>query len=803
MLKHQEIIDRLTLAQKAALMSGRTTWETVGFEEEGVPSIFLSDGPHGIRKQEGAGDHLGLNASVPATCFPTAATLANSWDQDLLEEVGSALGAEANKLGVNVVLGPGLNIKRNPMCGRNFEYYSEDPYQAGKMAAAMIRGIQSQGVAACPKHFAANSQELKRMSSDSVVDERTFREIYTTGFEIAVKEGQAKSIMTAYNKINGIYANEDRHLLRDILRDEWGFDGFVVSDWGGSNDHVLGVENGSHLEMPSTGTVGQRELIDAVASGRLNEAVLNERVDEFLDVILELAEADKVTVDMEAQHRLAQKAARESIVLLKNEDNILPLAPKTKVALVGEFASEPRYQGAGSSLINPSKLDKTIDIIKEYDLDVLGVAKGYERTDMANQVLVSEAVELSKKADVTLLYLGLDEISESEGLDRHHISLPTNQLTLLDELSKVTDKIVVVLSAGSVVDLNWDVKVKGLVHGYLSGQAGAGAMLDVLTGLYNPSGKLSETYPLAISDVPSSLDYPAQGDYSLYREGLYVGYRYFDTAQTPVKYPYGYGLSYTNFAYSDLVILENGVRFTLTNTGNCAGSEVAQLYIGAGASNLYRARKELKGFAKVHLEAGESQQVFIGFDDKTFRYYNTLTTRFEVEAGVYDIMLGSSVSDIRLTGQMAQEGTTENIPELDLPSYYAASVLNVPDEEFARLLGRSVPKENWTKGQKLRINDALSQMAFAKSGLARLVARILRRLLARAEKNGKPDLNLLFLYNMPFRALAKMTGGNIDMAMVEGILTIVNGHFWRGLSQTFKAFRQKRRADRALVAKKV
>lgn len=798
-MKHQEIINRLTLAQKAALMSGRTTWETVGFEEAGVPSIFLSDGPHGIRKQEGAGDHLGLNASVPATCFPTAATLANSWDEALVEEVGAALGAEASRLGVHVVLGPGLNIKRNPMCGRNFEYYSEDPYQSGKMAAAMIRGIQSNGVAACPKHFAANSQELKRMSSDSVVDERTFREIYTTGFEIAVKEGRAKSMMTAYNKINGTYANEDHHLLRDILRDEWGFDGFVVSDWGGSNDHVLGVANGSHLEMPSTGTVGQKELIDAVQSGRLDEKVLDERVDEFLDVVLALSTAEKQTVDMEKQHQLAQKAARESVVLLKNEEHILPLSPKTRVALIGEFAIEPRYQGAGSSLINPSKLDKTAEVIQEYDLDIVGIAKGYERTDIANQSLIDEAVTLSKQSDVVLLYLGLDEISESEGLDRRHISLPKNQLQLLDAVAQVGTKIVVVLSAGSVVDLNWDSQVQGLIHGYLSGQAGARAVLDVLTGRHNPSGKLSETYPLAIEDVPSSVDYPAEGDYSLYKEGLYVGYRYFETAQMPVKYPYGYGLSYTDFHYSDIQLLDNGVQFTITNVGKYDGAEVVQLYVGHQDSQLYRAAKELKGFKKVFLKAGDSQVVTLPFDDKTFRYFNTLTKRFEVEAGSYRVMIGSSVDEIKLSCEIIQEGTTNQLPQLNSDAYQTAQVLRVSDDDFEKLLGRQVPKDSWHKGQELRINDALSQMAYAKSGLARLVARILRLMLARAEKKGKPDLNLLFLYNMPFRALAKMTGGAINMPMVEGILTIVNGHFFRGLGQTIKAFRQKRRIDKILV----
>ncbi|WP_155964903.1 glycoside hydrolase family 3 C-terminal domain-containing protein [Streptococcus ruminantium] len=791
-MKYADLIQTLSLEEKAALMSGKSVWETQDYPEKGIPSIFLSDGPHGIRKQEGEGDHLGLNASIPATCFPTAATLANSWDVDLVEQVGQGLGAEANSLGVNVILGPGLNIKRSPLCGRNFEYYSEDPYQTGKLAAAMIRGIQSQGVAATPKHFAVNSQELRRMASDSVVDERTLREIYLTGFEIAVREGKPQALMSAYNKINGIYANEDKRLLIDILRDEWGFTGFVVSDWGGSNDHVLGVENGSHLEMPGTKKVGQKEIIDAVKSGRLSEKVLDERVDELLSLVLDLAKTERQSVDYARQHELARKAASESIVLLKNQDDILPLSSDINIALIGDFAKNPRYQGAGSSLINTRQLEKTVDCVKDYPLTIIGYEQGYQRVDKEDKDLLDNAVKLAQKAEVILYYMGLDEMSESEGLDRRHLSLPKNQLDLLEVLVQTGKKVVVVLSAGSVVDMSWDRNVHGILHGYLSGEAGATAMLDALTGRVNPSGKLSETYPVGLTDIPSSANYPAEEEFALYKEALYVGYRYFTSVDKPVKYPFGYGMSYTSFAYDQLEVSEAGAAITVTNIGSVAGAEVVQLYVGKEDSQIYRPTKELKGFNKVYLKAGESKRIFIPFDTYTFRYFNRQTGQFEVEGGSYLLYIGASSSDIRIVGEIIQEGTSENFPISEqLPSYLAVQVEAVSNREFSLLLGRPVPEELWQVGQELGMNDPVLKLQFAKSVLARFVHKVLAGLLKKAERKGTPDLNLLFLYNMPFRAMAKMTGDLLDRAMVEGVLMIANGHFFKGLVQLWRAYRTK------------
>ncbi len=469
----KKIIAALTLEEKAALLQGKTTWETYSFEKKGVPSMFLSDGPHGLRKQAGAGDHLGLNASLPATCFPTAATMANTWNPELGEKLGDALGEEAAVNGVQVVLGPGLNIKRSPLCGRNFEYFSEDPYLAGKMAAAYVRGIQGRGAAACPKHFAVNSQEARRMAMDSVVDERTLREIYLTGFEIAVKEGKAKAIMSAYNMVNGTYANESKHLLQDILRREWGFDGFVVTDWGGSNSHTEGVRCGSALEMPAPGPDSALELIDAVRTGKLPEKVLNERLAELLSVVFATKEAQAgagEAFDIDAHHAIARSCAAESIVLLEN-DGILPLAEGTRVALIGDFAKKPRYQGAGSSVVNPTKLESMMDDIGASGLTLEGYAQGYVRTGVkAEGDLTAQAVELAKKAEVVLLCIGLDEVSESEGLDRQHMKMPKAQEELVRAVHAANPNVVLVVSGGSPFELPTE-GYRAIIHGYLGGQA--------------------------------------------------------------------------------------------------------------------------------------------------------------------------------------------------------------------------------------------------------------------------------------------------------------------------------------------
>ncbi|EXG83982.1 beta-glucosidase-like glycosyl hydrolase [Clostridium sp. ASBs410] len=803
-MKHTDIIEKMTIEEKAAILSGKNVWQSRNIDRLGIPSIFCADGPHGIRKQAREGDHLGLNASLPATCFPTAASISNSWDMDLCREIGEALGEEASALDVNVLLGPGLNIKRSPLCGRNFEYFSEDPYLSGKLAAAYIKGIQSQGVYACPKHFAVNSQELRRMAMNSVVDERTLREIYLEGFEIAVKEGGARSIMTSYNEVNGVYANENEHLLKDILRGEWGFDGIVITDWGGSNDHVKGVAAGSNLEMPSPGLHSARELIAAVENGSLSMEELETNVDDLLEAVLALTgnrENKGKSFDKEGHHKLAQKAEEESIVLLKNEDELLPLKPGCKVALIGDFAFTPRYQGAGSSLVNPIRVENMEEMIRDYPLGVAGCARGYSRGGKTDVTLRDEALKLAAQADVVLYCFGLDEISESEGMDRIHMGIPQNQISLLTALSEVNPNVVGILSAGSAIEMPWQECCKSLLHGYLGGEAGPSAMLRVITGEVNPSGRLSETYPLRYEDTPAYRYFPGAERCSQYREGIYVGYRYYDTGKIKVQYPFGYGLSYTTFSYKDLEVLDNEVRFTLTNTGRADGKEVVQLYVGGPKGRIFRPEKELKGFKKVFLKAGESKVITIPFDDKTFRYWNRLTNRFEVEGGVYSIFIGANVADIRMLQTVTREGTTEDWPYKaeTLKSYYTGRISQVPEKEFETLLGHPVPEGKWSGD--LSLNDALCQMYYAKSPLARLVWRILTGLKNKSEEKGKPDLNLLFIYNMPFRGIAKMTGGAVSMDMAEGMVLAVNGHFFRGMRRIIGGYFANAKANRAYEKK--
>ena len=776
-MKNTEIIAKLNLEQKCALLSGAGTFTTRGYQKAGVPVITLSDGPNGVRKQAGAADHLGLNPSVPATCFPTAATVACSWDPALGEEIGRAMGEEAAAQEVSVLLGPGLNTKRSPLCGRNFEYFSEDPYLSGKMAAAYVRGIQSEGIAACPKHFAANSQELRRMASDSVLDERTLRELYLTGFEIVVKESAPKTIMSSYNLVNGTYANENAHLLQEILHKDWGFTGAVVTDWGGSNDHALGVKNGSTLEMPAPGGDAVRELLAAVQSGKITEADVDARLDELLTLVLDTSAAVQKhsrSFDADAHHALARRAAAESTVLLQN-DGILPLAADTKVAILGDFAETPRYQGAGSSAVNSIKVDTVLENLAQSGLQVLGFASGFDRRGRADAAKEAEAVALAKQADVAVLFLGLDEIKESEGLDRTDMKLADNQIALLKAVQQANPNTVVVLNAGSSLETPWLTHCRAVVYGALGGQAGAGAVLDVLTGKLNPCGKLAETWANRYEDTPAKDNFAGAGRTVQYREGLYVGYRYYQTAGVPVAFPFGHGLSYTSFAYSDLKASADGVTLTVTNTGTRAGMEIVQLYVAKPDAKIFRPAQELKGFAKVHLQPGESRAVTILLDDKAFRYWNTQSNRWEVEGGQYELRVGASSADIRLTAAVEIAGTDAPDPYAGktLPHYRTGSVQNVPDAEWEALLGHAIPQDKI----KIDRNMTLGELNHSRSPLGWLIWAVLTALLNASYKKGKPDLNILFQYNMPLRALAKMTGGAISMGMVDGIVMELQG-FW-------------------------
>ena len=772
------LLKKLTLEEKCALLSGAETFKTRGMPEHGIPQIWLSDGPHGLRKQAGESDHLGLNPSVPATCFPTASAIANSWDTALGEEIGAALGEEAAAQEVSVVLGPGLNMKRNPLCGRSFEYFSEDPYLAGKLAAGYIRGIQSKGVAACPKHFAVNSQETRRMASDSIVDERTLREIYLTGFEIAVKEGHPRSIMSSYNLVNGTYANENKHLLMEILRGEWGFDGAVITDWGGSNDHALGVKNGSTLEMPAPGGDSVRELLAAVESGKISESDIDARLSELLPLVFDTKaalDAAPREFDAAAHHALARRAAEESLVLLKNEGALLPLAAGTKVAVIGDFAKNPRYQGAGSSMVNSTQVDVLLDKLIDSELNVIGYQQGFDRHGKPDAALQKSACELATQADTVILCMGLDEIAESEGLDRSNLRLAQNQLDLLQAVAAVNPKIVVVLYSGSVVETPWLDNCQALLYAALGGQAGAGAVADALTGKVNPCGKLAETWPLAYADVPSAADFATRRKTVEYREGLYIGYRYFTTAEKAVRFPFGYGMSYTTFAYSDMAADEQGVSLTVTNTGSVAGTEIVQLYTAKKNSELFRPAKEPKGFARVTLAPGEKQRITIMLDDKAFRFWNVKANRWEIEGGEYELLVGASVEDIRLCEKISVHGTATVHPYEDrnLDCYYKGNVLHVSDADFEKLLGHPIPNGK----TKIDRNLTLGELNHARSPLGWLVWLVLTILLDASYKRGKPDLNILFQYNMPLRALAKMTNGAISMGMVDGIVMELQG-FW-------------------------
>ena len=777
-MKHTDSITKLNLEQKCALLSGDTVFTTRGYKNAGVPSITLSDGPNGVRKQAGAADHLGLNPSVPATCFPTAATVACSWDPALGEEIGRAMGEEAAAQKVAVLLGPGLNTKRSPLCGRNFEYFSEDPYLSGKMAAAYVRGIQSEGISACPKHFAVNSQELRRMASDSVVDERTLRELYLTGFEIVVKEAHPKALMSSYNLINGIYANENAHLLQDILREEWGFDGAVVTDWGGSNDHALGVKNGSTLEMPAPGGDAVRELLAAVRSGKIAEADVDARLDELLTLVLDThaaVERHSRSFDADAHHALARRAAGESVVLLKNDDALLPLAEGTRVAVIGDFAETPRYQGAGSSAVNSIKVDTFLDCLNDSGLHSVGFAPGFDRQGKPDAAKQAEAVALAAEADAVLLCLGLDEIKESEGLDRADMKLADNQIELLQAVREANPNTVVIVNAGASLETPWLAHCKALVYGALGGQAGAGAMVDVLTGKINPGGKLAETWANAYDDTPARDHFAGPGRTVQYREGLYVGYRYYQTAGVPVAFPFGHGLSYTQFAYSDLHADAHSATLTVTNTGDRAGAEIVQLYVAKPNAEIFRPAQELKAFAKVQLAAGESKTVTLTLDDKAFRYRNTRTDSWEVEGGTYELRVGASSADIRLTAAVEVIGTDALNPYAGkaLPHYQSGKVQTVPDAEWETLLDRPIPDDR----VKIDRNMTLGELNHGRSPLGWLVWAVMTVLLNASYKKGKPDLNVLFQYNMPLRALAKMTNGAISMGMVDGIVMEVQG-FW-------------------------
>ena len=796
-MEHPALTDAtdLTLLQAAALLSGASAWDSRAIPAANVPSFVMSDGPHGVRRQLGDADHLGIAQAEKATCFPTASALAATWNPELARDMGEALGLEARSLGVDVLLGPGLNIKRSPLCGRNFEYFSEDPILAGTMAAGLVDGIQSTGTAACPKHFALNSQELRRMASDSIVDERTMREIYLTGFEIVCRTARPRAIMSSYNLVNGTYAHEHKHLLTDILRTEWGFDGMVVSDWGGSNSAVAAARAGGSLEMPAPGLVGARQIVAAVEAGQLDASDVYARAQEVLTVAAAAAGLPAPTpYDLDGHHTLATRIAAEAITLLRNENDLLPLSAGTSVALIGDLADTPRFQGSGSSQVNPARVESPRELLEaggvaSRGLVCAGYASGYERHGGTSDALIAEAVALAARADVALVYVGLDELAESEGLDRPHMCLPEGQDRLVEAVLAANPRTVVVLTGGASVEMPWASSVPALVNGYLTGQGGAGAMLDVLSGAVNPSGRLAETYARSYEDHPTAAWYPATGPLSYYREGPFVGYRYFTTAGIDVAFPFGYGLSYSSFEYSDLSVDEEGATLTLTN-----GAEVVQLYVSA-PGGVFGPARELKGFAKVEVAAGASVSVTIPFDRYTFRHWETSRGAWETEAGTWTVHVGRNATDTPLSATLEVDGTTPSPIDPALGHYLSADVAHVTNGEFDVLLGRTIPTAH--PADDLSAADPLSEMTRAKTWLARVAGRGLHALKAKADAKGTPDLSILFVLNMPFRATAKMSNGAASPDMVDAILLAVNGHPLRGLTRAALGFLSNARANKA------
>jgi beta-glucosidase len=754
----KKLISQMTLQEKASLFSGLDFWHTKGIERLGIPSVMVTDGPHGLRKQAKGADHLGIYNSVPATCFPSASGLACSWDRELIQEVGQALGEECQAEDVAVLLGPGANIKRSPLCGRNFEYFSEDPYLSSQMAANHIKGVQSQGVGTSLKHFAANNQEQRRMSTSAVVDERTLREIYLASFEIAVKEAQPWTVMSSYNKVNGVFASENKTLLNDILKEEWGFEGFVVSDWGAVNERVAALTAGLELEMPASYGIGEAKIIEAVEKGELLEELLDRAAERLLQIVFRAVDEKKpnATYDKEAHHLLARKVARESMVLLKNEDDILPLQKSGTVSVIGTFARKPRYQGGGSSHVNPTKLENSLGEIEqklEGKANVLFTSGFDAESDQIDEQLLFEAKEVALQSDVVVLFLGLPDRYESEGYDREHLKIPDNQVALINAVYEVQKNIVVVLSNGAPIEMPWLDQVKGLLEGYLGGQAIGGAVADLLFGDANPSGKLAETFPKQLSDNPSFLFFPGDGDRVEYREGIFVGYRYYDSKNVEPLFPFGHGLSYTTFEYSELSVdkrvLNDQDTLTLNvkvkNTGETAGKEIVQLYVKDVHSSVVRPEKELKGFNKVGLQPGEEKIVTFSLEKRAFAYYNTELHDWHVESGEFELLVGSSSRDIRLS-ERVEISTTAAIGLVVNRNTLVGDLLS--DPVLAPLATELLAKANE--------NNPLASVAGEDGEAVEMMAAMMKYL--------------------PLRALSNFSQGTLTEAKLKDIIEQLNNH---------------------------
>jgi len=767
-MKYKNIINKMTLEEKASLCVGKDYWNSENIERLDIPSIKMSDGPHGLRVQKEKGDNLGVNKSEVAICFPSSATIANSWDKDIAYKLGKTLGEEAKSENVNIVLGPGVNIKRSPLGGRNFEYFSEDPYLTGIMATQYVKGLQSNNVGACVKHFAVNNQENRRRTINVVVDERTLREIYLKAFEMIVKEAKPWSVMSAYNKLNGEYCTENEVLL-NILKKEWNFEGIVITDWGAENDRVKGLVAGNELEMPGGRGNGKEEIIQAVKDGKVSEEYLDEIVDRILNIAFKCEKIEH-SYNKEKHHEIAMELAQESIVLLKNENNILPIN-KRKIALIGDMAKNPRYQGAGSSTINPYKVENAYDCFIQNEIEV-DYAKGYNRIETdEDKELINQAVEVAKNKDVVILFLGLTENYESEGMDRTNLEIPKNQIKLIESIYSVNQNIIVVLSNGAPITMEWKDKAKAIITGYLGGESGAKAMVNCILGKVNPSGKLAETYPIKLEDTPCFNNFPGTEVSVEYKEAIYVGYRYYDKNNIKVLYPFGYGLSYTTFEYSNLNVKNNIVSFKIKNTGKVKGKEIAQVYVSQCNPTIFKPLKELKGFAKVELEPDEEKEVNITLDDSAFQYYNVQNKKWEIESGEYKILVGKSCESIELECKIHIDSKDEK-PEADFPKVYGSGkVQNVTDEDFEKLLGQKIP-DRYIKLEEISEDNTLEQIKNTKVGKIIYENQIQKMNRLLQEQNVNKATKVMMDMQKPLKKFYEKKSSKYTKEMIDELINI-------------------------------
>ena len=771
----EKILQQMTLEDKIALCSGENFWETKKYEQYGIPSLFMCDGPHGLRKQEDVADMLGVNESRKATCFPAEVTTAGSWDPELLTKIGAAIGQEAKEQGVGLVLGPGANLKRNPLCGRNFEYFSEDPYLAGKLAAGFIRGAEAQGISISLKHFAVNSQEKSRFTSNSVLDDRTLRELYLTAFEIAVKEGKPSTVMCAYPKLNGVHCSDNKRLLTDILRTEWGFDGMVVTDWGAMNDRIEGFRAGCDLNMPGGSDYMEKEVLQAVKNGTLPVSCIDNSARRVLKLVFRAAETLKATApcDYEAHHALAKRAAAEGAVLLKNEGGILPLQQGAKIAVIGTMAKRMRYQGAGSSHINPTNLSQPLDFLPDAIY-----APGCDDRGDTTDALLDEARAAAEQAEVAVIFAGLPDRYESEGFDRDDMKMPAGHLRMIEAVVSANPNTVVVLLCGSAVECPWADEVKAVLYMGLPGQAGGEAIAELLYGRVNPSGKLAESWPFTYEDVPSSEIYGKTSD-ALYQEGVYVGYRYYDKAGVPVRWRFGYGLSYTEFSYADLTVNGDTVSVTVRNTGKCAGAEVVQLYMHAPQDGLHRPLRELKGFQKVFLQPGESRTVTFPLTDRSFAVWQD---GWKVPGGAYTVCIGG------LTASIEKHGETLPIPAWQGGSWYERCSGKPNYADWEATLERKYTPPVLKKGSFTMDNTVMEMKEH--SLIMKIMFRAVEATIAKGFGGKKdyenPEFRMLMNSSAGSPLRSMMISGGMKGGVLPGMLEMANGHFFRGIRKMIK-----------------